>query len=73
MLNKTFLFILMVLQIITEPFENKSIESEIIPSQSEKLRILSWNIYMLPVVSLFNGNTKRAKLIAEKLHNSDYQ
>ncbi|HOJ66831.1 MAG TPA: sphingomyelin phosphodiesterase [Paludibacteraceae bacterium] len=73
MLNKTFLFILMVLQIITEPLENKSIESEIIPSQSEKLRILSWNIYMLPVVSLFNGNTKRAKLIAEKLHNSDYQ
>lgn len=37
------------------------------------LKILSWNIYMLPYLSLFNGNKKRAKLIAEKLENSDYQ
>jgi endonuclease/exonuclease/phosphatase family metal-dependent hydrolase len=73
MFNKTFLIVLMILQIITEPLESKPIGSEIVPSQSEKLKILSWNIYMLPGISLFNGNTKRAKLIAEKLHNTDYQ
>jgi len=73
MFNKTFLIVLMILQIITEPLESKPIGSEIVPNQSEKLKILSWNIYMLPGISLFNGNTKRAKLIAEKLHNTDYQ
>jgi endonuclease/exonuclease/phosphatase family metal-dependent hydrolase len=73
MFNKTFLIVLMILQIITEPLESKPIGSEIVPSQSEKLKILSWNIYMLPGISLFNGNTKRAILIAEKLHNTDYQ
>ena len=37
------------------------------------LKILSWNIYMLPYLSLFNGNTKRAEIIAKKLEDSDYQ
>ena len=40
---------------------------------NENLKILSWNIYMLPYLSLFNGNTKRANIIANKLENSDYQ
>lgn len=73
MFNKTLLFILMILQIITEPLESKPLESEIVSNQSEKLKILSWNIYMLPGISLFNGNTKRAKLIGDKLYDSDYQ
>lgn len=38
-----------------------------------ELRILSWNIYMLPFISLFNSNAQRAKVIADKLNESDYQ
>lgn len=38
----------------------------------ETLKILSWNIYMLPYLSLFNSNNKRAHSIAEKLNESDY-
>jgi endonuclease/exonuclease/phosphatase family metal-dependent hydrolase len=37
------------------------------------LKILSWNIYMLPYVSLFNHNAGRAEVIADKLEHSDYQ
>jgi endonuclease/exonuclease/phosphatase family metal-dependent hydrolase len=37
------------------------------------LKILSWNIYMLPYISLFNRNGHRAKLIGQQLKDSDYQ
>lgn len=37
------------------------------------LKILSWNIYMLPYVSLFNGNGERARGIVDELKYSDYQ
>ena len=40
---------------------------------STSLKILSWNIYMLPYVSLFNHNADRASVIADKLQHSDYQ
>ncbi|HLP05531.1 MAG TPA: endonuclease/exonuclease/phosphatase family protein [Paludibacter sp.] len=42
-------------------------------NDSTGLKILSWNIYMLPYISLFNSNAKRAKTIADKLSKSDYQ
>ncbi|MDR3653065.1 MAG: sphingomyelin phosphodiesterase [Paludibacter sp.] len=38
---------------------------------AETLKILSWNIYMLPYISLFNHNDERAEAIAEKLQYSD--
>jgi endonuclease/exonuclease/phosphatase family metal-dependent hydrolase len=41
-------------------------------STSDELKILSWNIFMLPYISLFNDNDKRAKAIAERLSGSDY-
>lgn len=41
--------------------------------ESEDLKILSWNIYMLPYLSWFNGNGHRAKIIGKELVNSDYQ
>jgi len=40
--------------------------------EGRELKILSWNIYMLPHCNLFNGNRKRARIIAEKLFTSDY-
>jgi len=42
-------------------------------SQPSELKILSWNIYMLPYISLFNNNDQRANKIADKLNESDYQ
>jgi len=42
------------------------------PENSKSLKILSWNIYMLPYVSLFNHNAGRARVIADKLHDSEY-
>jgi len=41
-------------------------------STSPELKILSWNIYMLPYISLFNKNDQRAKAIAERLNGSEY-
>ncbi len=45
-------------------------ENQIVNAKS--LKILSWNIYMLPYLSLFNGNGGRAKAIAGRLKDSDY-
>jgi len=42
-------------------------------NESSDLKILSWNIYMLPYISLFNNNGERAKVIAHTLENSNYQ
>lgn len=41
--------------------------------EKKELKILSWNIYMLPYISLFNHNGARAKVIAQTLEFSDYQ
>lgn len=45
---------------------NKPIES------SKTFKMLSWNIYMLPYFSLFNNNGNRARNIADRLVDSDY-
>lgn len=39
----------------------------------QHLRILSWNIYMLPYISWFNHNGQRARAIGEQLLDSDFQ
>jgi len=47
-------------------------------AQREELKILSWNIYMLPAMSnfigygVFSGKKKRAKAIVEELKKLDY-
>jgi len=40
--------------------------------ESNELKILSWNIYMLPYVRFWNNNRTRAKAIATELTESDY-
>ena len=71
---KVILLILFVM--ILNPIESKGqtppyiVKTSITPNS---LKILSWNIYMLPYISLFNRNAKRAKVIADKLEYSDYQ
>lgn len=41
-------------------------------SENQPLRILSWNVYLLPVISLFNDNQQRARAIADKISDSNY-
>ncbi|MDD3195868.1 MAG: sphingomyelin phosphodiesterase [Paludibacter sp.] len=41
-------------------------------SDSSPLRILSWNVYLLPVLSLFNDNPLRARAIADEIYDSNY-
>lgn len=40
--------------------------------EQQPLRVLSWNIYLLPVLSLFNDNQSRAKAIADQIVESNY-
>jgi len=40
--------------------------------ENKELKILSWNIYLLPYLSLWNSNRSRAKAIARELNTSDY-
>lgn len=40
--------------------------------RTDSLKLLSWNIYMLPPVVKVTGKRKRAKAIGEKLVHSDY-
>ncbi|MDP4202071.1 MAG: sphingomyelin phosphodiesterase [Bacteroidota bacterium] len=42
-------------------------------ANSQQLKILSWNIYMLPYVSWFNHNGHRARAIGKQLQDSDFQ
>jgi len=41
-------------------------------SENQPLRILSWNVYLLPVLSLFNDNQQRARSIADQISDSNY-
>ncbi len=43
-----------------------------IKNANKDLKILTWNIYMLPHCNLFHGNCARARIIAEKLYETDY-
>lgn len=38
----------------------------------DELKILSWNIYMLPILIRRSGQVKRAEIIAEQLKSSEY-
>lgn len=44
-----------------------------LPNLSSELKILSWNIFMLPYISNFNNNGERAAIIGDQLVDSDYQ
>jgi endonuclease/exonuclease/phosphatase family metal-dependent hydrolase len=47
-------------------------QSDQLPSPPEKIKILSWNIYMLPSIVMVKGKADRAQAIGEVLRNSDY-
>jgi len=73
-MKKNLLFIGLIMALFTQ--QASATTPEIIKNQSvnnKELKILSWNIYMLPYISLFNKNGERAKVIAHTLQSSDYQ
>ena len=49
-----------------------AITTPALPISSKTLRILSWNIYMLPPAVLKTGKIQRAKAIAEELMHTQY-
>ncbi len=62
--------LLLLMSIISLPcFAQKS---DHLFTENNKLKVLSWNIYMLPYISLFNDNYNRANAIADELDNSEY-
>ncbi len=68
--------LLIVFIIMNFIFNASAVNPELIRNKVNEntgLKILSWNIYMLPYLSLFNNNNSRAKSIVDILKNSDYQ
>lgn len=63
----------MMSALIVNPLQARTPETEAPGASAEELKILSWNIYMLPYFSLFNGNGRRAEVIGDQLISSDYQ
>ena len=71
---KTISFILLFMIVSTSYATSQIQQSTDLPGAGvESLKILSWNIYMLPYISLFNRNADRARVIADKLQYSDCQ
>ncbi|MCO5249754.1 MAG: sphingomyelin phosphodiesterase [Chitinophagales bacterium] len=62
--------------LITRSFENVDAQNRQIltdkQSNEDSLKILSWNIYMLPPLVKFTGKRKRATAIGKELAKTDY-
>jgi endonuclease/exonuclease/phosphatase family metal-dependent hydrolase len=65
---KTQLIVLISIFSLTFGFAQPSLP----PPPPEKIKILSWNIYMLPSIIKATGKTQRAELIGKTLKYSDY-
>jgi len=69
-----YFFLLAILSVSIFPKDTfaQSIQTVDAPQKDDSLKILSWNIYMLPPAIKFTGKLKRASQIGEKLAQSDY-
>ncbi|MCE2956851.1 MAG: hypothetical protein LW841_06825 [Flammeovirgaceae bacterium] len=65
---KTRLIVLISIFSLTFGFAQPSLP----PPPPEKIKILSWNIYMLPSIIKATGKAQRAALIGKTLKHSDY-
>jgi sphingomyelin phosphodiesterase len=52
--------------------ENLLAQNPVNPYSDSELKILSWNIYMLPPFAYMTNKRARAKAIGDYLHTSDY-
>ena len=64
--------ILLFLGFLLVFFPNNQTQANEPPEPKEKLKILSWNIYMLPALVRNTGKKERAVIIAAMLAESDY-
>lgn len=64
-----FLCLIFALSLNAQSNDNKT---DTPPTDSVELKVLSWNIYMLPPLIFFNGKQKRARAIGQLLMDSDY-
>lgn len=68
-----FLILFSVLLLSVENTQAQTVQTYPDPADvTDSLKLLSWNIYMLPPVIKVTGKRKRAKAIGEKLVHSDY-
>ncbi|HEY0261656.1 MAG TPA: sphingomyelin phosphodiesterase [Chitinophagales bacterium] len=67
-MTRTVLSFLMLLAVIT----TKATDNDSTALNNRDLKILSWNIYMLPGIVPIAGRVKRAEAIADTLKKSDY-
>ncbi len=67
------IFLLIVIAVNQANTSEPSPESEPLPAKQRELKILTWNIYMLPFCSEIHQNCKRAASIAQKIagYNND--
>lgn len=75
MRKKFFFFALCLAQSLLFPLHVSSIRPSQFcypPADLKELKILSWNIYMLPHLDFKNSNKLRAAAIAKELNRSDY-
>lgn len=75
MRKKFFFFTLLVAKLLFLPIEVNSIRpssSYYHPPEMKEIKILSWNIYMLPHLDFKNSNKLRAEAIAKVLNQGDY-
>ena len=73
MYKTTVLISILLFMVTTQTYSQTPSSLQKKAESSSTLKILSWNIYMLPYISLFNQNDRRAKTIAAQLNESDYQ
>lgn len=72
-----FIFIILIASVFSENTSAQSKESTVfsessVPELNDSLKLLSWNIYMLPPLIKFTGKKKRASAIGDQLAQSDY-
>lgn len=76
MILKLFILSLFILSAFSILFyfkkRNNHSNTTHIHGHSGELKILTWNIFMLPYCSIIHGSLTRARAIADKLANSDY-
>ena len=69
---KYFLLLFALIFSLNSKAQSKDKEISTPPQDSVELKVLSWNIYMLPPLIFFNGKRKRARAIGEILAAGEY-
>jgi endonuclease/exonuclease/phosphatase family metal-dependent hydrolase len=72
MLKKHFLPLLLSTLFFSIFSNSVKAQSTQIPADSNKVDILTWNLYMRPRIAFKNGQVKRAHAIVDELKNKDY-